>query len=119
MVGIILGTLQKGETATKLGTEGEWTKINYKGTEGYVKTEFVQAGSGSGSSATTSTSDTFKIVAKETVNIRSALSESSDRIGVAYMGDTFDCVMEYEGGWSKIIYNGTEGYVKTEFFEKQ
>lgn len=112
-----IGTLEKDQTATKLGTEGEWTKIKFKESEGYVKTEYLKAADGN--SATTSTANTFKIRAKETVNIRAALSETADRVGVAYAGDTFDCVMEYDGGWSKIIYNGSEAYVKTEFFEKQ
>lgn len=112
-----IGTLEKGQTATRLGAEGEWTKIEYKGSEGYVKTEYLQAAEGS--SATASNPNTFKIRAKETVNVRKHLSESADRVGVAYAGDTFDCVMEYEDGWSKIIYNGSEAYVKTEFFERQ
>lgn len=112
-----IGSLEKGQSATRLGTEGEWTKIQYKGSEGYVKTEFLKAGEAG--SATSSKPDTFKIVAKETVNIRNSMSESAERVGVAYQGDKFDCVMQYQDGWSKIIYNGAEAYVKTEFFEKQ
>lgn len=32
----------QGETYTKLGTDGEWTQIDYNGTPAYIKTEFVQ-----------------------------------------------------------------------------
>lgn len=37
-----LGKVSMGETFTKLGESGEWTKIDYNGTPAYVKTEYVQ-----------------------------------------------------------------------------
>lgn len=32
----------QGETYTRLGTDGDWTQIDYNGTPAYIKTEFVQ-----------------------------------------------------------------------------
>lgn len=40
--GGFLSSVNVGETYTKLGTEGDWTKIDYMGTEAYIKSEFVQ-----------------------------------------------------------------------------
>lgn len=40
--GNLLGQVNSGETYTKLGTDGDWTQIDYNGTSAYVKSEFVQ-----------------------------------------------------------------------------
>lgn len=40
--GNLLGQANSGETYTKLGTDGDWTQIDYNGTNAYVKSEFVQ-----------------------------------------------------------------------------
>lgn len=40
--GGFLSSVNVGETYTKLGTEGDWTKIDFNGTEAYIKSEFVQ-----------------------------------------------------------------------------
>lgn len=37
-----LGKAKKGETYTQIGIEGEWTKIDFKGKTGYIKTEFLE-----------------------------------------------------------------------------
>lgn len=36
-----LGQVNIGDALTKTGEEGEWTKIDYNGQTGYVKTEFL------------------------------------------------------------------------------
>lgn len=41
-----LGTLEEGEAARKLGTSGVWTKIDFDGDDGYVKTADVDTYSG-------------------------------------------------------------------------
>ncbi len=38
----ILGKVNQGSQFVKLGVENDWTKIDYNGTPGYIKTEFVQ-----------------------------------------------------------------------------
>lgn len=54
---------------------------------------------------------------KESTNVRSGRSTESDRIALGYQGETVTQVQTYEDGWSKIIFNGKEGYCKTEFLE--
>ncbi|MEE3420579.1 MAG: SH3 domain-containing protein [Lachnospiraceae bacterium] len=39
--GDIIDTIEPGETVTVLGTEGEWSKISYNGSTGYVATRFL------------------------------------------------------------------------------
>jgi uncharacterized protein YgiM (DUF1202 family) len=53
----------------------------------------------------------------ESVNVRAKASTDSDRLTLAYQGDTITEIESYEDGWSKVQYNGVIGYVKTEFLE--
>ena len=117
-----IGKLLGGETAEKTGEKDGWICINYKGQQGYVKADFVEVtseGSSSSSETTESTESSTgqgKVYAKETVNIRSGMSQDSDRLGTAYAGDSFTKIEE-SGEWTKIDYKGSEAYIKTEFLE--
>jgi hypothetical protein len=53
----------------------------------------------------------------ESVNVRAKASTDSERLALAYQGDSITQIESYEDGWSKVQYNGTIGYVKTEFLE--
>lgn len=118
-----IGKLQGGEVAEKTGEKDGWIAINYKGQPGYVKADFVEAtsdASGSVSKEMTenSSSENKEVVyVKETVNIRESMSQDSKKVGVAYAGDKFTKIMDYAEGWTKIDYNGTQAYIKTEFLE--
>ena len=54
---------------------------------------------------------------KESTNVRSERTTDSSRIALGYQGETVTQVESYPDGWSKIIFNGKEGYCKTEFLE--
>lgn len=118
-----IGKLQGGEVAEKTGEKDGWIAINYKGQPGYVKADFVEAtsdGTGSVSKEMTendSSESKETVYVKETVNIRESMSQDSKKVGVAYAGDKFTKIMDYAEGWTKIDYNGTEAYIKTEFLE--
>lgn len=118
-----IGKLLGGEVAEKTGEKDGWICINYKGQQGYVKGDFVEAtsdGTGSVSKEVTegSSSESKEVVyVKETVNVREGMSQDSKKLGTAYAGDTFTKIMDYAEGWTKIDYNGTEAYIKTEFLE--
>lgn len=120
-----LGKLPGGETAERIGQEGDWSKIKYNDQIGYIKTEFLEgnggaapAGDNSESSSGSGTATGDKVTINDTVNVRKSASETSERIGVAYQGENYTRIMEYADGWSKISFNGTEGFVKTEFLDK-
>lgn len=118
-----IGKLLGGEVAEKTGETDGWICINYKGQQGYVKADFVETtsdGTGSVSKETTdnSSSENKEVVyVKETVNVRESMSQDSKKVGTAYAGDKFTKIMDYAEGWTKIDYNGTEAYIKTEFLE--
>ncbi len=131
-----LGKAEIGATFTQLeALENGWSKIDYNGTEAYIKTEFLEVvetaagdagtegtegdagaeAAGDTAAATTATTS-GKVTVKETVNIRESASETGNKLGVAYRGEQFDLI-EKSGDWCKITYKGSEAYVKADFVE--
>ena len=58
-----------------------------------------------------------KVRAVDVVNIRSSDSETADKLGKAAIGDEFKLLEKIGNGWSKIEYEGSEAYIKSEFLE--
>ena len=58
-----------------------------------------------------------QVTATDTVNVRSSDSENADRIGQVAMGETVTRYEAKENGWSRISYNGGDGYVKSEYLQ--
>ena len=50
------------------------------------------------------------------VNVRSAASQDSEKLGVAQADTSYELLQDL-GEWYRIKYNGITGYVKAEFFE--
>ncbi|MCQ2518440.1 MAG: SH3 domain-containing protein [Lachnospiraceae bacterium] len=50
-----------------------------------------------------------------TVNVRSSDSETADKLGKVSPGTKLTRLEEKINGWSRVMYEGSEGYVKTEF----
>lgn len=88
-----------------------WTKVDYEGKEGYIKTEFLQLAESSAGAETIGT-----VTATTNINVRASASETADRLGVLSGGDSAELVGT-EGDWSKIRYNGQIGYVKSEYVQ--
>lgn len=51
------------------------------------------------------------------VNVRSSDSSTADKIGKAQIGDEFELVEEKGNGWSKILFEGKEAYIKSDYLE--
>ena len=88
-----------------------WTKVDYEGKEGYIKTEFLQLAESAVGTETIGT-----VTATTNINVRASASETADRLGVLSGGDSAELVGT-EGDWSKIKYNGQIGYVKSEYVQ--
>lgn len=125
-----------------------WSKIEYDGTTGYCKTEFLASTEGVPTlSVTTKTEETTeetpaepeteteepaeenttqeaastevnkRMQLKEAVKIRADRSTDSERLTNAYTNEFVEVLENYSDGWSKVDYNGTVGYCKTEFLK--
>ena len=88
-----------------------WTKVDYEGKEGYIKTEFLQLAESAAGAESIGT-----VTATTNINVRASASETADRLGVLSGGDSAELVGT-EGDWSKIRYNGQIGYVKSEYVQ--
>ena len=91
-----------------------WSKIVYEGKDGFIKSEYLQL---EGTAASNAGGDAIKTVKATTnVNMRKEASQTSEKIGVVVGGDTLEVLSE-ANGWSQVRYNGTVGYVKSEFLQ--
>lgn len=115
-----------------------WSKIEYNGVTGYCKTEFLESTEGVPSAeeaaqpeSETETEEndaqntTAEVTAvnkqmafKEAVRIRAERSADSERLANAYQSELVMVIENYSDGWSKVNYNGTVGYCKTEFLKE-
>ncbi len=117
-----IGTADGGTTYTRTGTEGDWSIIDYNGTTGYIKSEYLTTDLSTNTtddSTTTSASvaEGTVITLQSTTNIRSSMSETSDKVGVAFTGEKVTVVKSYAEGWTKVTWDGKEGYIKTELLQ--
>ncbi len=139
----VLAKTEKGEEFTQLeALANGWSKIEYNDGVAYVKTEFFEvvgeevveatteseeteesetATETETETTTTSTKDTSAKTGKMTVNdsvrLRKSQSTDSDIITMVYAGSTVNVVEQYSNGWAKVEYNGSTGYIKSEFLE--
>ncbi len=132
-----IGRVAMGETVTRYEKkENGWSRVDYNGTEGYIKSEYLEVVGGSDNQTqesepeeepeeeeeqddapTTDLTSKGTVTIKEAVNVRKSASTSADKLGMAYKGETYELIMEQADGWCKIKYKGEVGYVKTEFVE--
>jgi uncharacterized protein YgiM (DUF1202 family)/surface antigen len=117
----IIGSLKKGETVNIVGKSGDWYKIQYNSSYGYVNSKYISVNSASvsnppaqASNTTTNTVSTSKsgIVSlndkSSSLNLRSApggeiLTTLSHGTKIEILGSS--------GSWYKIKSNGSTGYV--------
>ncbi len=139
-----IGRVSMGETVKRLEAKANgWSRVEYQGAEGYIKSEYLASNETQqeettqpeaqqpeeelqeeepqeeeqDNAQTTDITAKGTVTIKEAVNIRKSASTSSDKLGMAYQGETFELIMEQADGWCKIKYKGEVGYVKTEFVE--
>ncbi|MDE5696106.1 MAG: SH3 domain-containing protein [Lachnospiraceae bacterium] len=89
-----------------------WSKVIFEDKEAYIKSDYLEV------VTTQETAQAVSVVTATTnVNVRSQASQESERIGSAQTGTSYT-LLEDQGEWYKIDFNGTTGFVKAEFFER-
>lgn len=103
-----------------------WVKASYDGHKGYVKREYVTTKKSKVPSASQPAEENQtavalppgkKVTLSDSVNVRVSMSETADRVGLAYQGDTVEVIQSYAEGWTKVKWNGETGYIKTELIK--
>ena len=98
-----LGSFNKGDKVEYLGTSGSWVKVKYNNKTGYVYGSYV------GNYATIT-----HYVTATTLNVRSGAGTSYSVLGSLSKGTKVE-VISTTNGWSKINYNGSIGYVSSQY----
>ncbi len=115
-----LGKAQKGDTFTLLESKvNGWSRIKYNDGEAYIRSDFLEVVSTEtvNHDAPPAEETNGYVTVIENVNIRSAESETSERLGVAYQGEKLELIMKQADGWCKVKYNGQTAYVKSDYVE--
>lgn len=102
-----------------------WVKAAYDGKKGYVKREYVTTKKSKVPSGADTDSDQpvkslpegAEITLSDSVNVRASMSETAEKVGLAYQGDVVKIIMSYAEGWTKVEWNGQTGYIKTELIK--
>lgn len=115
-----LGKISKGTTIDVIEVRvNGWSKIKYEGKEAYVKTNYLEIIEPEDPAGTGENTANGKVKANTTVNVRSQADTNSSRIGQVLEGETIDWIADVENGFSKVIYDGKVGYIKSEYLDKQ
>ena len=122
-----LGKVQTGTVLPLLESKANgWTKVEYEGKEGYIKSDYLEALAAEGEAENgddqaapaedggAQVASGEKIKVGDTINVRKAASENADKLGVCYQGDELEILMKQADGWTRVKYKGQTGYVKTE-----
>lgn len=107
----ILATAPSGDTVVVLEDAGNgWYKVDYKSIEGYMSGEYLDV---------QKTADVKIGYGKvnaggSTLNMRSGPGTSYDRVATLSDGTVVD-IVGIDNGWYKVTYNGTTGYVSSDY----
>lgn len=101
----IIGGVVEGQTLQVTGVENGWYRITYKGTTGYVSSEYVRFVKGG---TTTATQDRYVNVSS--LYVRSGAGTQYKALGSVKLGQKLQ-VSNEQNGFFQINYNGQTGYV--------
>lgn len=107
-----IGKVSPGTELTRIEERiNGWSKVIYEGGEAYIKSDYLEVISSEEAGEVIGS-----VKAKTNVNVRSAASQDSEKLGVAQADTSYELLQDL-GEWYRIKYNGITGYVKAEFFE--
>ena len=103
-----IAVVSKGTWLTVLSKGSEWTKVSYNNQEGYVPTSYLnyEGNLDAGKIEYATTTDA--------VNLRESASWSGEKIAVISKGTEL-IVLSKDSEWTKVSYDGKEGYVPTDY----
>lgn len=109
----ILTSVRNGAELRQLAvTSNGWSKVKTGEIVGYAKSEYLSAEKTSSEAA--ALDEGKKIELTVSVNVRRSMSESSEKVGLAYKGDIVKVIQSYSEGWTKVEWNGKTGYIRTD-----
>ncbi len=115
----ILERLDQGASVTVLGSTGSYYKVSYNNRTGYILKKYIVTDEETIVTPTPAPVETvtgypYDTVTSDSVNLRARQSVNSDLLKKIPKGATVT-VQSVSGTFAKVTYNGTEGYVKTDY----
>ncbi|MCR5650434.1 MAG: SH3 domain-containing protein [Lachnospiraceae bacterium] len=115
----IIAKSAAGDTFTRIEEEGGWSKIKYKDTTAYIRSDFLTTADnpeptddGGGEDAGPTVT-----VTKTDVNVRDKAGTDGAVLGKASSGSKFTLKGE-SGEWYEIDYNGKSGFIRNDMASK-
>ena len=116
-----IGKLNKGAKVGFISESNGWSKISYNGTIGYMSSQYLSNESETPEPPTEDSDTTVKstkVVNGNSVNFRKGPSTSYSSLGKLNTGDEVGFISESDG-WSKVSYNGTIGYISSQYLSNK
>jgi uncharacterized protein YraI len=116
--------LAEGKRVAVLSKENDWYYIAFDGTTGYIYADYlVRDGNGSGSDASGAPAPVIDksvgnatVTGGNTINVRSGPDTSYSRQTMVSAGKRVTVLAE-EGGWFKVSFDGSVGYILGDYVE--
>ena len=106
----ILGSAAKNEVVVLLGREGDWYKVNYNLTVGYMHKDYLK----------TATKENAELgygkVTASAVNLRQKPTTASASLGTV-SGGSKCYIIGVNEGWYKVISGSRIGYIRSDYLE--
>ena len=118
----VIKVLPKGTKLEILSSSNGWLKVVANGTEGWVSSEYVSQGGGSQAAPTEKPKQQEQAPSQsqgtgtttENLNLRKGAGTSNAVIKVLPKGTKLE-ILSSSNGWLKVVANGTEGWVSSEY----
>lgn len=112
----IIRTLNTGTEVNVLAETGDWYKIVYSGTTGYMSSAYISIKSGGTSSSEIEEMDAEGYVSGNYVRFRTGPSTNYSIIATLNYGTAVK-ILGKTNGWYKISYNGNTGYMSGDYVQ--
>lgn len=107
----VVDTVKNGEIVVILEkATSEWYRINHDGTVGYVSSRYLK------NVLTAENFDAEGTVNDTNVRYRTGPSTSNNSLGTIPKGTEVD-IIGINNGWYKLVYNGTTGYMRSDYID--
>jgi uncharacterized protein YgiM (DUF1202 family) len=121
----IIGTVIAGYSITRTSNKDGWSKVDYNGTTGYIKSDYLTTTKPQVSESTEKTSTSTQtssieevnetVYATDGVNIRAKASADAQKLGSLAAGSSITRTGKLSNGWSRVEFSGTTGYIKSDY----
>ena len=113
---IIISSLLTGTSIEVLEHDPTgWSRARVAGTTGYLRSEYIALPLQSTQQSSTTTTETNQILkTNDGVNFRSGPSIDSPIIRTINVNTEVSVLERNQGGWSRVLYEGTVGYIRAD-----